>query len=441
MKQPKLFFILILVLMLAFLADFSLTARSTEPSVLRSAEGNSVQSAAAGGERDLALNSNSGSLSAISALHFKGQDQPEKVSTGFFYLQAYDQGKFVESLTLADLVAALEDQPLNITGLTLVKGLKVKRAEGQEIPSPILPRVIILEFKAYDFHQRMGEVVENLFRRPYNPSDAISLVTPVNIYSFSSNDLRNKTPDELIKAGLTILKRDVSVSGRTENEIIDELTRLILDLQQGSSAKETLTQYQQNLESLKSFRKFNPQTISLAAVRFAELQAIKKYIVVYQQEFLPIPNDQTMDQLLANQGIMFQASELFRSIPSDISVVVDSTIEDLKQASMSMNLIYFKAGPKRRPDIKMRELSVDMFDIYAKLAQATGGLVEASASPAAQLKKILEQTENYYLISCQLPAPELTADQLDESEISGKTEQEIKIYIKNKSYELSYHRL
>ena len=67
MKQPKLFFILILVLMLAFLADFSLTARSTEPSVLRSAEGNSVQSAAAGGGRDLALNSSSGSLSAISA--------------------------------------------------------------------------------------------------------------------------------------------------------------------------------------------------------------------------------------------------------------------------------------------------------------------------------------------------------------------------------------
>ncbi|HQM75124.1 MAG TPA: hypothetical protein PLL62_07815 [Candidatus Saccharicenans sp.] len=441
MKQPKFFLTLILALMLVFLVDFSLTAPTSQHSVLRLAQGNSGRSTAAAARSDLALSSNPNSPPAISALHFKGQDQPDRTSTGLFYFQAYDQGKFVESLTLTDLVAALEGQPLNITGLTLVKGLKVKRAEGQEIPSPILPRVIILEFKAYDFHQRMGEVVENLFRRPYNPSDAISLVTPVNIYSFSSNDLRNKTPDELIKAGLTILKRDVSVSGRTENEIIDELTRLILDLQQGSSAKETLTQYQQNLESLKSFRKFNPQTISLAAVRFAELQAIKKYIVVYQQEFLPIPNDQTMDQLLANQGIMFQASELFRSIPSDISVVVDSTIEDLKQASMSMNLIYFKAGPKRRPDIKMRELSVDMFDIYAKLAQATGGLVEASASPAAQLKKILEQTENYYLISCQLPAPELTADQLDESEISGKAEQEIKFYIKNKSYELSYHRL
>jgi len=426
---------------LIFLVEFSFTSSISQHPVLRSTGGNSSHRLAYGQRLDLTLNLNRSSLRSSLASDFKSQDQSEEISTGLFYLQAYDQGKFVENLTLADLAAALGGQPLNITGLTLVKGLKVKRAEGQEITSPILPRVIILEFKAYDFHQRMGEVVEHLFRRPYNPTDAISLITPVNIYSFSSNDLRNKTPDELIQAGLTILKRDVSVSGRTENEIIDELTRLILDLQQGSSAKETLTQYQQNLESLKSFRKFNPQRITLASARFAELKAIKKYIVVYQQEFLPIPNDQTMDQLLANQGVMFQASELFRSIPSDISVVIDSTLEDLKQASMSMNFIYFKTGPKRRPDIKMRELSVDMFDIYAKLAQATGGLAEASASPAAQLKKILEQTENYYLISCQLPVPELTANWLEQPEMGEKAEQEIKIYIKNKNYELSYHRL
>jgi len=347
----------------------------------------------------------------------------------------------VENLTLADLAAALGGQPLNITGLTLVKGLKVKRAEGQKIASPILPRVIILEFKAYDFHQRMGEVVEHLFRRPYNPTDAISLITPVNIYSFSSEDLRTRTPQELGQAGLTILKRDVSAAGRTENEIIDELTRLVLDLQQGSSAKETLTQYQQNLESLKSFRKFNPQTITLATARFEELRAIKKYIMVYQQEFLPIPNDQMMDRLLANQSVMFQASELFRSISSDVSVVVDSIVDDLKQAGMSMNLIYFKADSRRRPDIKMRELSTDMFDIYSKLAYATGGLVEASNTPSAQLKKILEQTENYYLLTCQLPAPELTTNWLEQPEMGEKAEQEIKIYIKNKSYQLSYHRL
>ena len=427
--------------MLIFLVEFSFTSSISQHPVLRSTGGNSSHRLAYGQRLDLTLNLNRSSLRSSLASDFKSQDQSEEVSTGLFYLQAYDQGKFVENLTLADLAAALGGQPLNITGLTLVKGLKVKRAEGQKIASPILPRVIILEFKAYDFHQRMGEVVEHLFRRPYNPSDAISLITPVNIYSFSSEDLRTRTPQELGQAGLTILKRDVSVTGRTENEIIDELTRLVLDLQQGSSAKETLTQYQQNLESLKSFRKFNPQTITLATARFEELRAIKKYIMVYQQEFLPIPNDQMMDRLLANQSVMFQASELFRSISSDVSVVVDSIVEDLKQAGMSMNLIYFKADSRRRPDIKMRELSTDMFDIYSKLAYATGGLVEASNTPSAQLKKILEQTENYYLLTCQLPAPELTTNWLEQPEMGEKAEQEIKIYIKNKSYQLSYHRL
>jgi hypothetical protein len=428
-------------LLLIFLVEFSFTSSISQHPVLRSTGGNSSHRLAYGQRLDLTLNLNRSSLRSSLASDFKSQDQSEEVSTGLFYLQAYDQGKFVENLTLADLAAALGGQPLNITGLTLVKGLKVKRAEGQKIASPILPRVIILEFKAYDFHQRMGEVVEHLFRRPYNPSDAISLITPVNIYSFSSEDLRTRTPQELGQAGLTILKRDVSAAGRTENEIIDELTRLVLDLQQGSSAKETLTQYQQNLESLKSFRKFNPQTITLATARFEELRAIKKYIMVYQQEFLPIPNDQMMDRLLANQSVMFQASELFRSISSDVSVVVDSIVDDLKQAGMSMNLIYFKADSRRRPDIKMRELSTDMFDIYSKLAYATGGLVEASNTPSAQLKKILEQTENYYLLTCQLPAPELTTNWLEQPEMGEKAEQEIKIYIKNKSYQLSYHRL
>jgi len=428
-------------LVLIFLVEFSFTSSISQHPVLRSTGGNSSHRLAYGQRLDLTLNLNRSSLRSSLASDFKSQDQSEEVSTGLFYLQAYDQGKFVENLTLADLAAALGGQPLNITGLTLVKGLKVKRAEGQKIASPILPRVIILEFKAYDFHQRMGEVVEHLFRRPYNPSDAISLITPVNIYSFSSEDLRTRTPQELGQAGLTILKRDVSAAGRTENEIIDELTRLVLDLQQGSSAKETLTQYQQNLESLKSFRKFNPQTITLATARFEELRAIKKYIMVYQQEFLPIPNDQMMDRLLANQSVMFQASELFRSISSDVSVVVDSIVDDLKQAGMSMNLIYFKADSRRRPDIKMRELSTDMFDIYSKLAYATGGLVEASNTPSAQLKKILEQTENYYLLTCQLPAPELTTNWLEQPEMREKAEQEIKIYIKNKSYQLSYHRL
>lgn len=353
-------------------------------------------------------------------------------SNSLFFIQVFDKDKFVETLTLADLEIYSGNQPLPIDGLVLVKGLKLKKSEGQNIPAPVLPRVLILEFKGYEFHQRLGQVVEHLFRRPYSPSDTISLVTPVNIYGFYSESLRDRTPEELINAGLTILKRDLSVTGKTENEIIQEMTRLVLDLQQGSSAREILMQYQQNLESLKSLRKFNPDPIIVAAGRFSEVRAIKHYIMVYQQEYLPIPNRDMMDRLLADRSIMFQASELFRSIASDETITVAPTIDELMRAGMVLNFIYFKINPRPRPDIQLRELSSDMFDIYSKLAYATGGLVESSATPSAQLKRILESTENYYLVSCPLP---------QDSDTLGQPGKEIKVFIKDRNYKISLVRL
>jgi hypothetical protein len=73
-----------------------------------------------------------------------------------------------------------------------------------------------------------------------------------------------------------------------------------------------------------------------------------------------------------------------------------------------------------------------MFDIYSKLAQSTGGLIEATTSPVAQLRKILENTENYYLISYSISPVEQALDQ----PLKG-----VKARLKNKDYALTYLRL
>jgi len=358
-------------------------------------------------------------------------NQREADDDNLLLLQVFDKGKFVETLSLSDFEVFTDGKLLDVKGLSFVKALKEKRKEGAEIKSAILPRVIVLEFRGYEYDQKLGQVVEHLFRRPYSPSDTISLVTPVKVYGFFSESLRDRTPEELINAGSTILKRDLSVTGKTENEIIQELTRLVLDLQQGSSAKETLMQYQQNLESLKNLRKFSADTLLVAADRFSEVRALKHYVIIYQQEFLPIPNSQMMDTLLANRSIMFQASELFRSISSDESIALGPLIEELKKSGIVVDFIYFKTAPRPRPDIQLRELSTDMFDIYSKMAYATGGLVSSSATPSAQLKKILESTENYYLISYIVPTEENVE----------KQSEEITVRVKNKDYTLTCIKL
>jgi len=346
-------------------------------------------------------------------------------------LQVFDKGKFVETLSLSDFEVFTDGKLLDVKGLSLVKGLKEKRKEGMEIKSGVLPRVIVLEFRGYEYDQKLGQIVEHLFRTPYSPSDTISLVTPVKVYGFFSEYLRDRTPEELINAGSSILKRDLSVTGKTENEIIQELTRLVLDLQEGSSAKDTLMQYQQNLESLKNIRKFSSDTLMAAAGRFSEIRALKHYVIIYEQEFLPIPNSQMMDTLLANQSVMFQASELFRSISSDESVILEPLIEELKESGIIVDFIYFKTDPRPRPDIQLRELSTDMFDIYFKMANATGGFVGSSVTPSTQLRRILERTENYYLISYAGPSEENL-----ERPTSG-----VKARLKNKDYKLTCVKL
>jgi hypothetical protein len=366
----------------------------------------------------------------VLALVVAGQAGPD--NNNLLLLKAFDKGKFVDTLTTSDVEVYVDDKLLEVKGLTLVKGLKVKKIEGEEISSPLLPRVIILEFRCYEYDQKFGQMVEHLFRRPYSPADTISLVTPVKIYGFFSESLRDYSPEQLINAGSTILKRDIYVTGKTENEIIQEMTRLVTDLPQASSAKDILIQYQQNLESLKNIRKFDDSTLFKAASQFSKVKAQKHYIVICQQEFLPIPNSEVMDSLLSNRSLMFQASDLFQSINSGEAVNLEPVIQELTDSGIVMDFLYFKTNPRPRPEIKVKEYSTDMFDIYSKLAQSTGGLIEATTSPVAQLRKILENTENYYLISYSISPVEQALDQ----PLKG-----VKARLKNKDYALTYLRL
>lgn len=324
--------------------------------------------------------------------------QPNEGANLVFF-QAFDKGNFIENLTTADMEISLNGHPLSVDSLVLVKGLKVKRIEGKAIPSPILPRVLILDFRCYQYDQKLGQMVEQLFRNPYSPTDTISLVTPIKPYGFSEQTLRDYSLEQLINAGLAVMKRDISSTGQNQLDIVQEMTRLVLNLPQAFSPRDVLREYQQNLDNLKMLRQFDGTTLMRAVDFFSQTRAQKRYIVVYQQEFLPIPNAEMMERLLSNQNTMFQASELFRKIESAQGIELEPLINELLNSGIVVDLLYFKVNPRVRPEIQLKELSTDMFEIYSKIARATGGMVEATATPAAQLKKILANSENYYLIS------------------------------------------
>ncbi len=357
-------------------------------------------------------------------------------SANLIFMQAFDKGQFVDILTSADLEVYVNGQIAQIDGLALVKGLEVRRSEGKSIASPVLPRVFIIEFRGSQYDPKFGQMIEHLFRSPYSPEDTISLVTPVKPYGFSSQTLREYPREELIHAGLTVLKRDISSSGQIQVDLNQEMTRLVLDLPGASTPRDALRilrEYQQKLENLKMLRKFDDSTLIRAIDYFSRVRAQKHYIVVCQQEFLPIPNSEVMERLLSNQNIMFQASELFRKVESGEGEDLEPLIKELTDSGIVVNFLYFKMNPRVRPEIQIRELSTDMFDMYSELARSTGGIVEATMTPAAQLKKILANSENYYLISC----PPEERDQ----NLFLAPEREVRVRLKSGDFSLIFFRL
>jgi len=55
--------------------------------------------------------------------------------------------------------------------------------------------------------------------------------------------------------------------------------------------------------------------------------------------------------------------------------------------------------PERLGGITMRDLSQDMFKIFAQAATATGGIAESTQDPAAAIRDALKASETYYLLS------------------------------------------
>lgn len=367
------------------------------------------------------------------AINFALTGQTAADNLNLIFFQAFDKGKFVDALKTGDIELKVNGQLAEVKGLTLVLKSKVKRNEGDSIDSPLKSRVLILDFKGYEYDQKFGHVVRYLFHSPYSPTDTISLVTPINVYGFSPQSLRDYSPEQLIEAGTSILKKDISLAGRTRIENFQEMTRFIKDLARGSPPKDILTQYQQRLENLKNARRFDDSVLFKAAFQFSKVRAQKRYVVIYQQEFIPIPTSEAMNTLLANTNLMFQASELFRSIETDKSVDLQPVIQELVSSGIIVDFLYYKTYPRLDPEVKLKELSTDMFEFYSKLAKATGGILESTNTPLAQVKKIVENMENYYLLTYTAPAGE--DEEMDEPT------PEINVRVKNQNYSITCIKL
>lgn len=348
---------------------------------------------------------------------------PSKINLAF---QVYDGHKFVLDLTLDDLIVYEEGKELPVDSLELIDRGKVRRHEGEQQLDSIIRRNLIVHFQAREYTSKVADVVEYLFRDMLLPGDQVFLVTPVKIYGFSEQTMKKYTLEELINAVNTVLKRDLSSSATSYLVIIEEMTRLIREMMAAGDMKNLLIQYRQQLSSLEAYRKIDESLFEKIAEEFGKQEGPHHVFLFYEQEFVPTPDSDLMEDIRRNPNLMFDAVELFESEKKDSPAGLAGVQHAFQEAGIRLHFIYLKKNLRPQRRIGLREHSVDMFQVYQNLAKATDGIMETTSLPTAALRRAAESANVYYRLTYTSP------DRKNDGSFRAVT-----IKVKKKDYKIS----
>jgi hypothetical protein len=278
--------------------------------------------------------------------------------------------------------------------LSLLIGAQASTPRGES-----QPRNFVLFFEILDYTKEMGDAVSFFFTRVLEPGDQLIIYTPARVYGFSKATLA-KPKRDLVLSAQDHLRADTAFCSSNYKILMDDMklqaqqveasdTSSTIDL---DGLRRNLTLYRHSLANLQSLRKVNQELLT-QIVNIFKTQPGKNHIVmIFQAEFRPIPNKDTLNRLRAIPVISFEANELFFSTDQNPPLDAGWLIDTFKEIPITLHFLYIK--PKEVSLFQdIREQSVDMYNAFSRIAAATGGIVETTASPEAAFKALLQAIE------------------------------------------------
>jgi hypothetical protein len=269
-------------------------------------------------------------------------------------------------------------------------------AEGNAPKEEVASRNFVLLFEILDYSRELGDSLAFFFNEVLQPGDQLIIYTPARAYGFSKTTLA-KPKRELITPMQEKLRSDTAAGSSGYKIIINDMKTQVTAIEGGGTStadakagiKDALTMYRQNLNNLEALRKVN-ETLLMQIINMFKTQQGKNHMVmIYQAEFRPIPNKETLTRLRDEQVISFEVTELFASEDQKPPLDAAKFIDVFTKTPITLHFIYVK--PKDVPSLQnYKEHSADMFDVFSKIAQATGGIVETTANPQAGLKSLVK---------------------------------------------------
>jgi hypothetical protein len=272
----------------------------------------------------------------------------------------------------------------------------IMTANGSGPKEADTPKNYVLFFEVLNYTRELGDAVTFFFDQVLAPDDQLIIYTPARVYGFSKNTLA-KPKRELSEAMKEKLRGDTAACSSNYTTIFNEMRNHASEIEGGQTTsadgligiKNSLNMYRQDMENLRTLRKVNEPLLMKIVDMFKNQPGKNHMVMIYEAEFRPIPDKDTLSRLRAIPEIAFIVAELFASDDQKSPLDAQKFIDLLREAKISLHFLYIK--PKDKTSVQdFKENSADMYDVFSQIAKATGGIVETTANPQAALKSLIK---------------------------------------------------
>jgi hypothetical protein len=258
-----------------------------------------------------------------------------------------------------------------------------------------------------EYNSKIADLVEDLFTKLMKPGDALTLFTPVRPYSFTPETFKKQPLKAILKRVKDVLKKDCTLASANYRQVLDAMNQTVLDLSGANSSegsggfsssggdatrthKTLLIQYRQILESMRKLRRIG-EGLFLKLASMIKGRGKATIYMFYEKRIRIIPDRRAMETLRKNPDLAFDANELFFKAEMKGFMDTKKVSVAFKDAGVTFHFVYIQRDMRKRRGTQHGEFSSDVYHAFSKLAEDTGGIVEATSKPVGALKKILEK--------------------------------------------------
>jgi len=347
-------------------------------------------------------------------------DQPHIRS---IMVRVLKQGAFVSNLA-ANAFEVLENgQPQKIETIYLIDRLNLYRILENKRFQLNLNKNYFVVVQANEYDRKLGEAIDLLINKYFQPGDTLTLITPIKVYRFHPEVMSGEPKSQLSQQLQNLLRSDIIQGSREYNNLLKDLkkiTRAMIKYGGETGGLESdvesdtdittedftmeylLPRYKETLERLDGLRLVDQNRFLAFSSSLKKTYGNNVVVFFYQREFRPELSPRILNQMMSiyqdYPHILNLLMELFQFYRREAKVNKELISRSLADSGAVFNFIYLNKKPERINGVVMNEQSEDVYEALNQAAEYTGGISDNTSNAVEALKKSLENASSYYLI-------------------------------------------